>query len=75
MCTLTRQIAQENPELALYGMVFNVNRAEPFTRESIEREISDTDAGTSMKAVLGRCLRNWLESELLYRSYDGYRIA
>lgn len=75
MCTLTRQTVENNPELALYGVVFNVNRTESFTRESIEREIGDTDAGASMKAVLGKCLRNWLESELLYRSYDGYRIA
>lgn len=75
MCTLTKQTVEDNPELALYGVVFRVDRTEPFTKESIEHELSGTDAGTGMKAVLGRCFRNWLESELIYRSYDGYRIA
>lgn len=75
MCTLPENTVDNNPELALYGVVFNPDRADSFTKESIEQEISALDAGDSMKAVLGKCFRNWLDSELIYRSYDGYRIS
>lgn len=75
MTTLTIKSVEENPELALYGIVFSLDRTEAFTRESIEREIDGTPAGSSMKPVLGRCLKNWLDNELLYRCSDGYMIA
>lgn len=75
MCTLPENTVDNNPELALYGVVFNPDRAGSFTKESIEQEISALNAGDSMKAVLGKCFRNWLDSELIYRSYDGYRIS
>ena len=75
MCTLPENTVDNNPELALYGVVFNPDRAGSFTKESIEQEISALDAGDSMNAVLGKCFRNWLDSELIYRSYDGYRIS
>lgn len=75
MCTLSDHTVDDNPELALYGVVFNPDRTGSFTKESIEQEISVLDAGDSMKAVLGKCFRNWLDSELIYRSYDGYRIS
>lgn len=75
MCNLTKQAVERNPELGLYGIVFRVDRTGAFTRESIEREIGEVESGAGMRDVLGKCLRSWLESELLYRSYDGYRIA
>lgn len=75
MCALTKQAVKNNPELALYGFVFNSERTGSFTRESIERELGATESGPAIIPVLGKCLRNWLEDELLYRSYDGYRIA